>query len=681
MLILDKPPAEKRTSTPVATKATQATAVYDGTLVSSIDLETWRAVDRSKLLEMICEKLQSKEYKQAPIPIILAQKGNLGTDDVSLATSSTHNDDVPKEAKEGSGQKMSALREKLRGLLKKKQQSGRGRKALKLEHLVYIVDVGGQIQFQEIVPLFVRNASVNVIILKLSTELQSKPKNEYFIDGNEFTEPEHMVLSVEEFITSTTRSVFSQKPKLDIDQVIESPEEPKVVLIGTFADEQYKCQETREEKEKQLRSEDSIFSGHIRQNHIITCDRKKLILDIDGSKDGHASVANKRKLKQLRKAILTQASKLKVKVPLAWYLLLLDIQAEAEKHNFITLQKCYELGNEWKIETVGIDAALRYFDELNLILYFPSTCPGLVFCNPQFLLKKVTDMIVASFPASAPEIDTMSGSRAAFRCEGLFNRKLFDSPDYLVGFNDDFTQDHLLDLMQELLIIAKINEDSKGNDQFIMPCVLELEKSTNLNDIDLQEFLVEPLFIMFSSECSPRGLFCATIVSLIQAYQKYLSKFQWLITSTSKRNLVRKRNKVEFDILDPSLPSHSKLDSKIGTVTLEDNFQMFIIYTSCEESACAHIYDALQASLCDATDKLSYEDYKVGVLCTQCKQKHPAVVTGDLNWRCDIKKVRKHLTKKQRPWFSGNDTPITIVFFSQLLKFSSLNRCMYMMLS
>ena len=642
---MDEPPTDKRTSTPVATKAIQATAVYQGRLICSIDLETWKHVDREKLLEMICDNLQSKSYKQDPVPQPQSGVCSMEVDHEGESKDENVGDRLNTKT-------TSTLRDKLRTLLRLKQQKRKGsRRPLRLEHLVYLVDIGGQVQFQEVVPLFVRNASVNVLILKLSTELDSKAKNEYFIDGNEVAEPEHMVLTVKDFIVNTTRSIFSQKPKLDIEQVVEAPEEPKVVLIGTFADQESSCSESRKEKEHILRTH-GTFRKHIKQDHFITCDRKKLILDIDGSEAGHQNEVNKKKLKLLRQAILTQASKLKVKVPLAWYLLLLDIQAESDEHDFLTLQRCYELGEEWNIATVGVDAALRYFDELNLILYFPSTCPGVVFCNPQFLLKKVTDMIVASFPALAPDVDFMSGSREIFRAEGIFSHELFKLPEYLYGFNDKFTQRHLLHLMQDLLIIAKVSQDSKGNEQFFMPCVLEQEQNgATFSALNQNVLSVEPLIVTFSHECSPRGLFCATIVSLIQAHQKRTSKFQWVITSSDK--LVRKRNKIEFELY--KLPAvDSKFDSKVGTVTLQDNSISFMISTTCDKTECSDICDDLETSIDDAIDKLSYENYKFGFVCPQCKIKHPAFVTvaDGYCWKCDIKNVKRDLTDAQQPWFS-----------------------------
>ena len=140
---MDEPPPEKRTSTPVATEATQATAAgYQGKLVSSIDLETWMHVDRNTLLAMIYDKLENKTYR--------VKQGSgthceLQSDEKTIILCDSDKD---MSGREKSEQKAPGLRQKLRDYLKMKQRS-RKAKCLKMEHLIYLVDVGGQVQFQE----------------------------------------------------------------------------------------------------------------------------------------------------------------------------------------------------------------------------------------------------------------------------------------------------------------------------------------------------------------------------------------------------------------------------------------------------------------------------------------------------------------------------------------------------
>ena len=651
---MNKPPPSTHNSTPVAETAIQATVEYDSNLVCP-DIETWEHVDQDKLRDMILHTLDNEPLVEESTPFqeyLKSDAGSTASNPKSVHTQFSENT-KPKDS----------LRSKLRERIRDLTQFKRGKNVRSLKHLLYLVDVGGQVQFQEIVPLFVRNASVNVIVIKLSSKLADKPKNVYCIEGeNKIAEPEHMVNSLEDFIVNTTDSVFSLKrTKLDIEGVKKAPDEPKVVLVGTFPDEE-DTQENRKIKQDALRK-NAVFGKHIKQNHVITFG-KELILDINGSKKGYQKEDNKEKLKKLRAAILQGVSKLTVNVPISWFLLLLDIDSESDKHKFITLERCYELGKEWVIEETGVDSALCYFDELNLILYFPSTCPGTVFCNPQFLLRKVTDMIVASFPALTPEVDDMSGSREIFKRDGIFGRELFNTSEYHEGFNEQFNQDHLLELMQDRLIIAKVssdskqhNKDSREDEKFFMPCVLKMEEETPLSHIDQGSSPVEPLIITFTHESSPHGLFCATIVSLLQSAKEKPSKLKWVLGPSEK--LVRKRNKVEFEMFDPP-PTSSDDDnfsSKIGTITLEDNLKNFVVCIRGDTlvNKCFAIFKDLKQSLKKASENLCYKGFDFAVLCPRCKDKHPVkLLYYDYKWKCENEPYTGDtgpLSEKQLPWF------------------------------
>lgn len=633
-LILDEDPPKKRTSTPVATKATQANIVTP-------DQEKWHAVNRKRIMEMILDELEDKGYENVQ-------------DDHSLTEMEQHtlaskinieqdSNNLTKPVKS----KKSSIRQRLRAILMDHQE--RRRSKPKLKKMIYLVDIGGQPELQEVVPLIVRNASVNLLVLKLNEELQAKPDNEWYNDGNCITEPKEMALTNKQYLVQAARSVFLSKPKLKIKQAISVPEKPSIVLIGTHKDQEKECRESREEKEKLLKSE-PIFKKHLKENHI-TCIRGRLILDIDGSESGHASKDNIDKLDKLRNALLTHSSKLKIKVPLAWYFLLLDIQSESENDHFISLERSYQLGEELEISQEGVKAALQFFDELNLILYFPSSCENVVFCNPDFLLQKLTDMIVTS--VSLPDVDDKVGSRATFREQGIFTCELFQTPKFLEGFNDLFSLDDFLRLLQDLPIIAQISVDPQKREYF-MPCVLAFEESTTSHSVVHDEYYsVDPLIIIFPTGCSPTGVFCATIVHLIKSEGE--GELKWIVTSSE--HLQRKRNVIEFQIICTSnVKSH--FDNSIGTVVFEDTSSHFVIQTTCDRNKCYQLCTMLLSALENAIEDLSYDanriDYVVGVQCTTCTgtEAHVASIGPDNKWRCDRKHTKNDLSVRQSPWFS-----------------------------
>ena len=635
-LLLNETLPLKRNSTPVATKATQATIV-------ALDQEHWHKVDRKEIMEMIVDQLEDKRYSKEQ-----------ATDDCVFNEAPTeinheHNHHTQRKGVKSENRR-SSLRQRLYTILNDYQQRRQKGRKLRLNKMIYLVDIGGQPELQEVIPLVVRNASVNLLVLKLSDELKAKPKNEWYNDGKCITEPEEMDITNEEYLENAAKSVFLSKPKLSIKQAISVPDKPSVVIVGTHKDREHECPETLDRKEEILKDK-PILKTHLKENHI-KCVRGKVIVDIDGSESGYNSEENCAKLEKLRHALLTHSSKLKVKVPIAWFLLLLDIQTEADTSDFISLEECYQLGAKWEISTDSVDAALQFFDELNLILYFQSSCPNVVFCNPEFLLQKLTDMILTGV---SPDVDDQPGSRRIFREQGIFTRELFETPKFQQGFSPLFSFDDFLLLLQHLPIIAKISVDPE-KEKYFMPCVLSFKRSFESISVPSPpwKYSVDPLVIIFPKECSPTGLFCATIVHLIRSYHDGSSEFEWVITASE--SLKRKRNMIEFQICDKKT-CQPHYDNKLGTVILEDTSASFIVRTTVNPEHCHKLYSVVNSALETAIEELSYSadriDYVFGIQCTMCTgdESHAAPVGTGRTWRCDRKFRNKTLTSRQRPWF------------------------------
>ena len=662
-LILD-PTSEPvpRHSTPVAEKAVQATTSC-AKLVSTdpVDpLGTWVAFDSERMLDVVSNSVKKKHYHNeshsTAASALNHQCKATGTDIASSTptSSGTSSNKADKNAVR------SRLQFKL-DLLK----AARGRKtnvSFREIDLIYLVDTGGQPQFQEIVPLFVRNASVNAVVFKLSELLQDYPQSTYWVNGREFSEPEDLKLTNEELILYAAHSIYSGTMHRKLSIAVESPEHPTVLLVGMFADKEHEG-ETKEDKQKKLESESSL-KKYMDPDWLITLSRGKYIVGVDGSKTwlGNEEEAEKQldKLKQLRSAILTQSKKLKVKVPLSWFFFLDDLQNQAKDKKFLTLEECYELGDQLEMNDENVLRALEFLDELNIILYYPKCLPNIVFCEPQFLLQKVTEIIVSSFPCAAPDNDNLTGTRRIFRTQGIFTNKILQLDAFKQGFNKDFSIDDLLLLLQELLIIAKVDESG-----YFMPCVLPYEDPKIDDHYDSK---VDPLWIYFMQDHTPRGVFCATIVHLTKCHENGSSLLRWVVKSSNRENVLRKRNIMEFILFDERESGKGHHDPEIGRVTIAATLSEFEIHTSCAVDHLLEIRANIESALQEAKEKLAYDDkqmdYTFGFLCQHPKCKgqkeqrgrHVAKVCNNsfTNCKCEYGSP-KSLSDTQDPWFNQSE--------------------------
>ena len=113
---------------------------------------------------------------------------------------------------------------------------------------ILVSDCGGQPQFHEVLPIFVRKMSMILFVFKLSEEFSTRPMVEYYEDGKPLCEPYPSDHTTEQLIQQGLQSLHSHRSSKDKDH----SEAPQIVMVGTHKDEEEKCQESREAKDQKL---------------------------------------------------------------------------------------------------------------------------------------------------------------------------------------------------------------------------------------------------------------------------------------------------------------------------------------------------------------------------------------------------------------------------------------------
>ena len=105
-----------------------------------------------------------------------------------------------------------------------------------------ISDCGGQPQFHDVSPFFIRHISVALIVLRLTDSFSSFPLDEYFKDGELMGLPcaSHMTLG--ETLKNLIRSIESHSSQ---------EKKPNLMFVGTFLD-QIVDTKTVDEKNKEI---------------------------------------------------------------------------------------------------------------------------------------------------------------------------------------------------------------------------------------------------------------------------------------------------------------------------------------------------------------------------------------------------------------------------------------------
>ena len=531
---------------------------------------------------------------------------------------------------------------------------------------VYITDCGGQPQFHDISPLFIKHISVALIVLRLIDELSSFPSDEYYKDGQLVGSPHASHMTLGETLQSLIRSIESHTSQ---------DKKPKMIFVGTFLD--------------QLKSSDTLIKRNQEILDMLPPDIKKLLvyenlgmnnlifgLNTISREEDSLATANR-----IRIAI-ERSIPLKVKMPIWWSFLdsLLQSLSATLERGVLGIEECLQLATRFGYVLKDLEAALVFFDSVCIAHYYPSILPNTVFVDAQIPLDKITELSQHAISLRDPEVKSNTGGTDAewkrFRDEGIITVKFlqFFEKHYIKGI---FSPEDMLLIMKKLLVIAPIPlvEATPHQAEFFMPSLLTSIPLAELDKVR-SSFTTSPLAVYFRSGCIRSGVFCCLVVDVIK-------RVGWQVLLPSGKPICFAKNCIQLRI-----PKHP------CTVALIDSFSYIEVYIDVpfplRKKLCLSIRNEILNSIKSSCEMLHYNNDtpETGIFCP-CKKStgsirklHLADVSEQKDyWICSLQaRVWGELSDEDRIWLdhsegSGEYRVIFIIkkyiFFPQLGKSSS----------
>ena len=367
-------------------------------------------------------------------------------------------------------------------------------------HMMYGLDSGGQAAFLDIAPALLRYNSLNMIVLKLNEKLDDKANFFFSVRGRRVGKGEKRQMSTLQLTKGFLRCKSQLRPPiLQGVENVQQQGKPYFIVVGTCYDKYemlqqgHQLEESLDEKNHRLRSELKRYED-IRIDYN---EDKDVIFPIDAtSRKKHERHIAKR----IRK--ITSQSYITAEVPARWFFFQLELKSKSKGRRVISLDECLEIGKSIGMPESEVKAALWYFHNLTLYLYFADILPKVVFLDPQVLFDMLSQLIAVSYGGDRYDVATVKN----LKHKGIFNRELLDTINLQ---EEGFSSDDFLKLMQGLLIISKIPPNAK----YFIPCVLDTIDDPFENHPGEN---VEPLFLTWNDQLIPNGLFTALIVFLLE---------------------------------------------------------------------------------------------------------------------------------------------------------------------
>ena len=340
-------------------------------------------------------------------------------------------------------------------------------------HLVLTIDSGGQPHFMDVAPLFLRNSSLFLITMKLNERLDSKPKFNYFINGQPIkmsdTELQPTNLQLIELlaksISSLQLSTSTSTPSSDGSESRHA----KFMIVGTFADKAEDCQD------ESVADKNSILRDRLKDYEAERIDAGKDVIFAVNAITTDPDERQKAALRLQGKITNTPGTTIKTRIKLRWFGLLLHLLDEAEKKgvSIIPLEDVLAAGRCLQMNSSETLQAIAFFHELNLLMHFSTDKLGsIVFVDVKPILGNVSNLIGISF-IDRDKLDEIFNPNLPGYVQGLlrdYGRFSWEILDSSFHFSAPLTTDVFLDLLEHLCVIARIEKG--GQTSFFLPCAL-----------------------------------------------------------------------------------------------------------------------------------------------------------------------------------------------------------------
>ena len=443
--------------------------------------------------------------------------------------STTHDDDLKTKAIT----EISKAVEKI-PFYKKQQYISNTQNISKDDHAVLqIIDTGGQPEFHEILPTLITGPAVNILVFKLTEDLQGRyPITYRSSDGN--SDPYLTSLTHEEVIFRSLSSIACLRYNtvgwnFDHDEVpVKDDSEPAAFLIATHRDcvDDDKVDTVNDQLKHRIQSSAELFT----ENLIQFSAPDKPIFALDTTKD-------QKEIEDLRKSLhnVINTNFQDIKVPVSWCALSLKLK---RRKSLYTYQTCFKLAKESGIKDEDDFKAVLWFlhNRAGAIMYYPDVkgLEDIIITNIQLVFDRITELMTSCFtfknvgPSAEEEFDTM----------GMFTESDIRKLSKRKG--DPLTPKRLVALLKYLHIVAgplktKVGRSTKIS--YFMPCAL---KPADIENEHRNETSTPaPLLIWFECGYCPVGVYCCLVVYLLSLSQQ--TELKWELA-----NPPHYRNKISF---------------------------------------------------------------------------------------------------------------------------------------
>ena len=391
--------------------------------------------------------------------------------------------------------------------------------------LIYLIDSGGQPQFQELLPILVSGPSVFLLTFSLVLPLDAKFKV-VFSDKEGKREVYPTNMRVKDVIVQSLASIrCTCSYQTNGTEKVEV--KPLVIFMATM--KSLVSDEEIEAVDKQVKTLIEPF----KKEGLVVFNGTSSIFTVDSfTGDGVVDLRKavleiaEDKVTKTTAGVSDTSSLCRVKLPTT--AVALELLLRHEDSGIITLERCKSLAMECNIdpdtELPHVLWLLHHFT--GSIRYYPddSILQLYVVTRPQRLYDIPSTLLTNTF-AFKKEGELHRDSKSLLWTRGVFT---MDTLRKLWGGEQDLTPELIITFLLHLNIVAEIYDTESGEEQFFMPCALVCAPDDSLL---VREVRSDSALVCFEGGYSPRGVFSSVLAFLLKKNRDTCKEFlQWRLS-------------------------------------------------------------------------------------------------------------------------------------------------------
>ena len=597
-LIIGLPPLpkEKHTSTDIVENAVRA--------ISTSQMKQFQVIENEELIGMIANEVvdhkpqikEEENHSNNQTKPAASENEPLQSTTKPAPVSTTLNISSSLYSDEGSLPPQAPLKAASIQSIIDRLSKARGPVKIFDSHWHHVVDSGGQPQFQDILPLVYRNPSFNIVVVRLTDGLDTKPEVCFYEEGqNVYTLPDHLASSNRQSIVSMCQMAASHASLGGVA--------PYVMIVGTHRDMLGRNSEAK------IREWNQGLAGIKEEfeNVLISKSAEEIIFAVNTmAPEG----AERQEYTQELQECITEVTKQHaspVKVPLRWLAYQLDLD---KGEGVVRISECNKTGEDLGMKKENVKFALQFFTKAAMIFYFPEDIPDLVLTKMDPFIGKLSKLVKASF---IPPTYFPADKSSKLRNKGLFHKSFL-----AMAFQDmktDILQDEeFLKLLECLKIAVHV-----GEGEYFLPSALSLEPSSNKFTFKMHSV---PLVFSWSKHILPHGFFFTVAVELLgRSKEKGNMKFEL------RTDIAQCREEIQMNAVHGEIP---------GVVKLINRTRWIHVCSSSSAEYCPTIYKAVNTAVEKTVKRFEHTGIgypRVTVLCPiEDHEDHYCILSVDKKW-------------------------------------------------